>query len=46
MSRDGVTAAKDLVDEAPGLVLPQVTSDRAARAREFLEGVGAAVLIR
>jgi ribosomal protein L7/L12 len=32
--------AKDLVDHAPGLVLHRVTSERAERARNLLEGVG------
>jgi hypothetical protein len=37
--------AKDLVDNAPGLVMHQVTSDRADRAKELLESLGATVTV-
>jgi hypothetical protein len=37
--------AKDLVDDAPGLVLRQVTSDRADRAKDLLESRGATVTV-
>jgi ribosomal protein L7/L12 len=33
----------DLVDDAPGPVLRQIIADRADRARELLESVGATV---
>jgi hypothetical protein len=41
----GMKEAKDLVDNAPGLVLHRVTSERAERARNLLEGVGATVTV-
>jgi hypothetical protein len=37
--------AKDLVDNAPGLVMRQVTSERADRAKELLESLGATVTV-
>ena len=37
--------AKDLVDHAPGLVMHQVTSERADRAKELLESLGATVTV-
>jgi hypothetical protein len=37
--------AQDLVDNAPGLVMHQVTSERADRARELLESLGATVTV-
>jgi hypothetical protein len=39
-------AAKDLVDNAPQLVLRQVASDRASTARDLLESLGATVIVR
>jgi len=41
----GMKEAKDLVDNAPGLVLHRVTSERAERARKLLEGMGATVIV-
>jgi ribosomal protein L7/L12 len=37
--------AEDLVDKAPGLVMHQVTSERADRAKELLESLGATVAV-
>jgi hypothetical protein len=37
--------AKDLVDNAPGLVMHQVTSERADKAKELLEILGATVTV-
>lgn len=37
--------AKDLVENAPGLVMRQVTSERADRAKELLERLGATVTV-
>jgi hypothetical protein len=37
--------AQDLIDNAPGLVMRQVTSERADRAKEVLETLGATVTI-
>ena len=37
--------AKDLIDNAPGLVMSQVTSERANRAKELLESLGATVTV-
>ena len=37
--------ARDLVDHAPGVVMRQVTSERADRAKEVLETLGATVTI-
>ena len=37
--------AKDLVDNAPGLVMHQVTSERADRGKELLESLGATVTV-
>lgn len=42
----GLKEAKDLVDNAPGLVMQDVTSERAERAKELLESLGATVVIR
>jgi large subunit ribosomal protein L7/L12 len=45
MTRLGLKEAKDLVDHAPGLVLHQVSGDRADRARAQLERRGATVIV-
>jgi hypothetical protein len=37
--------AKDLVDNPPGLVMHQVTSERADRGKELLESLGATVTV-
>ena len=37
--------AQDLIDNAPGLVMSQVTSERANRAKELLESLGATVTV-
>ena len=44
---DGVVAeeAADLVDSAPGLVMCQVTSERAGKAKQLLESLGATVTV-
>ncbi len=39
------TEARDLIDNAPGLVMRQVTSERADRAKELLETLGATVSV-
>ena len=41
----GMKEAKDLVDNAPGLVLRQVSGDRADRAKVLLERQGATVIV-
>jgi large subunit ribosomal protein L7/L12 len=41
----GLKEAKDLVDGAPGLVLSQVTSERADRAKNLLKSLGATVAV-
>jgi ribosomal protein L7/L12 len=45
ITRMGLKEAKDLVDHAPGLVLHQVSIDRADRARAQLERQGATVIV-
>jgi hypothetical protein len=45
ITRLGLKEAKDLVDHAPGLVLHQVSTDRADRARAQLERHGATVIV-
>ncbi len=40
-----IKEAKDLIDNAPGPVMRQVTSERADRAKELLEGLGATVTV-
>jgi ribosomal protein L7/L12 len=45
VTRMGMKEAKDLVDNAPGLVLHQVSSDRADRAKVQLERLGATVTV-
>lgn len=37
--------ARDLVDNAPGRVMHDVTSERAAKARDLLESLGATVVV-
>ena len=45
MPRLGLKEAKDLVDNAPGLVLHRVTRERADRAKDLLESLGATVTV-
>lgn len=45
VTRMGMKEAKDLVDNAPGLVLHQVSSDRVDRAKNLLESAGATVTV-
>ena len=40
-----IREARDLIDNAPGLVMRQVTSERADRAKELLESLGATVTV-
>ena len=42
----GLKEAKDLVEAAPKAVLEKVTRDAAAKAKEQLEGAGAAVTVK